>query len=382
MALVKNSKSSIFLLLVAILLLGSCASKPPAPTPEPVPVEVPKAPEPIPEPVAPAAPAISQAELDDLLSQVKELKKKAFDLKLFEILPDDYKAAEGVYGGALASYQAASKDLKEAPAAKSGLEASLGTYKELIAKGVVELAKARRDDADAMKATALKVGADAKAADRFKAADEVYAAAAALLEESKHEEAVTGFETARLYFELAYKRAIAGELRASILEKDYGKWDSGNNQLAENKYSAEEGLWASGVVADRASGVDMLDESILRWNLVVQKGRQTVASGAKEKTDDSKARSEQVKAQVAVKDQYQAALGTYEDAVSKLASESYEEAAAAFEQAQAAFDEAYAAAAEKRAKAQAAMESAAAAGADSARKAAEADQIVGQAAGQ
>lgn len=374
---VKNFKAIATPLLIAALILGSCASKPPVPAPEPVPVEVPKQPEPAPEPKAPEAPAVSQAELDDLLSQAKELKKKSFDLKLFEVLPDDYKAAEAAYGTALASYNAATKDPTGGLAAKSGLEGSIGQYKALIAKGVVELAKAKRDNADAMKATALKAGADAKAADRFKAGEEAYSAATALIDAGKHEEAIGGFETARLYFELSYKRSAAGDLRGRIAEKDYAKWDSGNFQLADAKYAAEDGLWASGS-ADRAAGIDMLDESILRFNLVVQKGRQMVATGSKAKSDDSKTKSEQIKAQVAVKEQYEAALSTYEDGVTKLASGDFENAAASFDEAKAAFDAAYAEAADKRAKAKAAMDAAAAAAADSARKANEGDTIVSQ----
>lgn len=368
----KNFRHMLLPALLLAALLASCASKPAAPQPEPAPAEPPAVAEPAPEQPA----AVPQADLDALLAQAKELKKKAFDLKLFEVLPDDYKTADGSYTTAVASYDAASRDAKEAPAAKEGLEKTISLFKELIEKGVVEVAKAKRDNADSMKAAALKAGADTKAADRLAAADEAYAAAAALVDEGKHEEAIGAFERARLYYELAYKRSVASDLRDRIAAEDFAKWDSGNNQLAENKYSAEEGLWATGAEADRASGVDLLDESILRFNLVVQKGRQSVALGAKEKTDDSKAKSEEIKAQVAVKDQYAAAVATYEEAVTKYSAGDYEEATSGFEEALAAFDAAYDAAAEKREKAQAAMESAAAATEDSARKAEEAEALV------
>lgn len=370
---VKNFTRLLLPAIMAVAILGSCATKP-APQPEPAPAEAPAA---EPAPAQPKAPAVSQADLDALLAQAKDLKKKAFDLKLFEVLPEDYKTADAALTTAAASYDAASKDAKEAPAAKESIEKSIALFKDLIAKGVVELAKAKRDSADSMKSAALKAGADTKAADRLAAADEAYAAAAALIDQGKHEESIGVFERARLYYELAYKRSAASDLRDRIASEDFAKWDSGNYQLAENKYSAEEGLWASGAEADRASGVDLLDESILRFNLVVQKGRQSVAIGAKEKSDDSKAKSEEVKAQVAVKDQYAAALSTYDEAVAKLASGDFEEATTGFESAQSAFDAAYEAAADKRAKAQAAMESAAAAAEDSARKAEEADALVG-----
>lgn len=369
----KNYKLLALLPLAAALVFGSCASKPPAPEPEPV---VTPAPEPAPKPEpAPEKPAVSQAELDELLAKAKVLKKKSFDLKLFEVLPDEYKAAEGSYATAFASHAAATKDPKVGPAAKADLEASIAAYQGLIDRGVVDLAESKRENADAMKAISLKVGADAKAAERFQAADEAYAQAAALMAAGKHEEAIGAFEKARLYYELAYKRSVAGDLRDRIEWQDYAKWDSGNYQLAENKYAAEEGLWASGT-GDRALGIDMLDESILRYNLVVEKGRQSVAVDTKVRTDDSKARAEEIKAQVAVKDDFAAALEIYKEGEAKLTEGDYEEATAAFEQADAAFEAAYESAADKRAKALAAMEAAAAATEDSARKAEEAEAIV------
>ena len=372
----KNLQASASLLVLIALLLGSCASKPAAPEPEPAPIEKPA--EPAPEPKALAG--ASQADLDALLAKAKELKKKSFDLKLFEVLPEDYKASEAKYASAVESHNAASKDAQKSGEAKAALDASIASYEALIAKGVVALAEAKREQADQMKATALKAGADAKAADRFQAGEKAYAAAAALVESGKHEPSVAAFEEARLYFELAYKRSVGGELRAGIAEKDYAKWDSGNNQLAENKYAAEEGMWATGALDSRASGVDLLDEAILRFNLVVQKGRQAEATGSKQKSDDAKQKSEEIKAQVAVKQQYDEALAVYERGVAKLTSGEYEEAKAAFDESKAAFDAAYDEAAVKRAKAKEAMEAAAAAAADSARKAQEADALVGQAA--
>jgi hypothetical protein len=365
---VKKPLKTIVMLVSIIMIFASCASKPKPPVPEPA------VPPPAPPPAQSApqvAPTVSQDDLDRLLAQAKDLKKKAFDLKLFEVLPDDYKAADALYGKAAKSY-----DDKDAPAAKDGLDKTIAAYNDLITRGVIAVAAAQKKNAEDMKATAIKAGADGSQPERFGAGDDAFKAADTLVTDSKSEEAIPGFEQALLYYELAWKRAIATDLRQSIEDKDFAKWDSGNFQLADNKYQAEQGFWASGNAADRASGVDALDEAILRFNLVVQKGREMAVAVVKAKTDESKQRSEEIKANVAVKDMYDSAIQLYNEGASQLAAKDYEAAVGAYTDAGAGFDAAYQAAAAKRATAEAAMKEAANATAESQRKAEEAEPLL------
>jgi len=372
----KRSKKFFFLisiLLIGMLFAASCATKPAVPaTPAPPPAAAAPAPA-----AQPAAPTVSQEDLDKLLQQAKDLKKKAFDLKLFEVLPDDYKAADAQLTAGQTAY-----DAKDQTAAKDGLTKAVGMFQDVISKGVVQLAAEKRKAADDMKAAALKEGADQKNADRFGPADQAYTAAAALVDAGKYEDAIGGFDTARVEYEIAYKKTVAGELRQKIADGDFAKWDTGNFQLAENKYGAESGLWASNTDADRQADIDSLDEAILRYNLVVQKGREMVATGAKTKTDDAKARSDSIKADVAVKDLYDTAQSTYNDATTKLASQDYDTATTDFNTATDQFDAAYQEAAKKRAAAQAAMQAADQATAQSQKTAQDADSIVNQPAAQ
>jgi hypothetical protein len=367
---VKKPLKTMLILVSAIAILASCATKPKTPAPEPVVppvVTTPVQPEPTPE----VAPAISQEELDGLLAEAKELKKKAFDLKLFEVLPDDYKAAEALYAKGAQAYAD-----KDAPAAKEGLGNAISAYKDLISRGIVAIAAAKRKEAEDMRNIAAKAGADSSQSERFGAGDDSFQTAATLMDDSKAEEAIPGFEAAKLYFELAWKRAIASELRQSIDDKDFAKWDSGNFQLADNKFQAEDGFWASEDVKDRASGVDALDEAILRFNLVIQKGREMTVATIKGKTDESRQRAEDIKANVAVKDQYDAAQALYNEGSGDLAAKEYETAADTFDRSGAGFDEAYQAAAVKKAKADKAMKAADEATAESLRKAEEADPLL------
>ena len=365
---VKKSLKTILIAVATIAIIVSCATKPKPPAPEPVAPPAPAAPA---QPQPAAAPAVSQDDLDKLMAEAKDLKKKSFDLKLFEVLPDDYKAAEALYEKGAKSY-----DDKDAPAAKEGLGAAIAAYKDLISRGIVDIAAAKKKDAEDMKATAIKAGADSSQPERFGAGDDAFKSAADLVDASKAEEAIPGFEQALLYYELAWKRAVASDLKKGIEDKDYAKWDSGNYQLADNKYQAEDGYWASGNAADRASGVDALDEAILRFNLVVQKGRETAVATVKAKTDASKQRSEDIKANVAVKDMYDSAQVLYGEGSSQLAAKDYEAAADSYDRAGAGFDQAYQAAAEKRATAEAAMKAADEATTESQRKAKEAEPLL------
>jgi len=352
-------------LLAALTLFASCASKPAAPGAEPEPGPAAGQAEPT------QAPAVSQADLDALLAQAKELKKKAFDLKLYEVLADDYKAADAQLAKGKQAY-----DDKNAAAAKEGLDASVVAFTSLIERGLVELVAIGKREAEDMKSLAIRADAESRTPERLEAGDASFVAAEKLAGDKKPEEAIPAYEKARLCYELAYKRSAAGALKDEIEEKDFAKWDSGNYQIAEGKFTAEEGLWASGADADRAAGADALDEAILRFNLVLQKGKETVALNSKESAESSKSRSDEIKAEVSAKDEYEAAIAAFRDADSKLTNKEFEEAAAGYDEALAAFDQAYDIAAEKRARAEEAIRQAGEATAESERKADEADPII------
>lgn len=364
----KNLPTLFLCIALAAAGLSSCATKPKAPpSPETAPTTEPAA---TPPKTVEAGPAVSQEELDRLLAEAAAGKKRAFDLKLFEILPEDYKTADAALAAGKTAY-----DAKDGPAAKEGLSKAASLFSDLNARGIVELSAVKRKNADDMRAAAVKAGAEGRASERFAPADASYAEAAKFAEAGEHEKAVAAFERARLLYELAYKRSLASGLRDDIEEKGYAAWDSGNHRLAENKYAEEERLFsAEGGEAELAAGVDSLDEAVLRYNLVVQKGRQGIATGKKEGSDEAKARSEGIKANVAVKEGFAEALALYEEGKSQFAAGNYEEAAAAFEKAGLLFDEAYALAAEKRQRAEEAMRAAEAAAEESLRKAEAAEQ--------
>jgi hypothetical protein len=373
-----NTKKWLPILFAAAILAASCATKPAAKAPAPAQQEA-KPAAAVPTPT----PGIAQADLDALLSRVQGMKKEAFDLKLYEVLPDDYKTADAAYADGKAAY-----DAKDAVAAKAKLESAASLFQDLTSRGVVELAAARRKDADSMKAAALKIGADSLVADRFGSGETAYAAGVDALGKADHKAAIAAFDRARILYELTYKRGMASGLKDRVDTDKFAVWDAGNAQLADSKLAEEADLFSAAGGASAAasldtdsknllSGIDALDEAVLRYNLVIQKGRQGIAVGKKQGADEIKEKAENIKANVAVKDLYETALGLYEAGVAAFASGDYETATEKFTEAAPAFDKAYATAAEKRAKAEEAMAAASAASEQSLKKAQDADVSVG-----
>jgi len=374
----KRSISSLALVAAIVALLAtSCATKPKVPTQEPA------QPEPTVQPAPQPAASVSQEELDALLAKAQGLKKQAFDRGLADVLPDDYAAANAALAGGKEAY-----DAKDGPAAKDKLTTAVKLFTDLNEKGLVELASIRKKNADDMRKSAIAAGAESAAADRLAPGDEALAAAAAASDAKDYEAAIASYERARALYELAYKRSVAKGLRERIEASDYAAWDQGNYAKAEERYAAEEALFASlgdqGQAASPSTdpkplsqGIDALDEAVLRYNLVIQKGREGGATARKDKADAIKLQSEEIKAQVAVKAEYDAALALYKEAQYAMAAGEYEDAAAKFDEAAAAFEKVYALAADKRAKAEAAMKAAEEAAAESLRKAQDADSAMG-----
>jgi len=361
----------LFISTAVLIFAFSCASKPPAPSPDKAPeaVETDTESVNVEKPADSSAPV--QSELDSLLERAKELKKQAFDLRLYEILADDYKAADAMLAQGKEYY-----DAGNAESAKTELTSAIDAFESLIKRGLSELASVSKEEAEEQRAAAVGAGAEQKAADRLFAGDETYVEAESLAAETKTEDAVFRYERARLYYELAYKRSIALSLMDTIREKDYARWDSGNFQLGEKKFNLEETLWSSDDESKRSDGLDALDEAVLRFNLVIQKGRESVALAAKTNAEASKTRAEEIKADAAAREEYAEAAELLREAESLFQYKEYEEALAVYERAMSAFDRAYETAAEKRSRAAQALRAAQEAVEKSREKADSADPIV------
>ena len=303
-----------------------------------------------------------------LLERAKELKKKAFDLTLFEIMPDEYKAADGFLTEGVTTYE------KDNGASKASLEKSVAAFTDLIERGTVLLSAKRREQADAMKEAALKAGAGDSFPAMTEAGDALYAEAAAKEEAKDHEAAAAGFVAARIKYETAMKKAQGSVLRDRIETLDFAQYDQGNFDLANGKYAEIDEYFET----DAQKSLDAADESLLRFNLVLRKGFEFAAGTNRQKTEAEKEKADGIKSSVAVKDEYAQALAVYEEGIQKQDSQDFETAADKFAEAETLFADAYALAREKRDRAEAAIKELESAKAESERKADDAATKLGE----
>jgi hypothetical protein len=368
-------------LAVALVLLASCATKPPTPEPTPAPVVETK-PEPAPTPVVtppPAAPSFDKAALDKLRDETLALRKHSFDLGIADVLPGDYAKADEAYTLGASAYD------------KQNWQASLDSYTtakqlftDLLPKGLAALVDRAKSRADEARKTAVTAGADANSDARLGAGDKAYAAARAAGGPDTIEASLGTWELSRALFELSGKHAKALGLQALVQDKSYAVWDKGNADTAVGKLNDENALFAaeSGAKLDTVrKEIDLIDEVILRYNLVVAKGRESIALDARGKSDASKSKSQSIKAEVAVKAEFTKASDAYAAAAAALADSRFEDAAAGFANATSLFDAAYSLASDKRQAALDAMKAAEAAQAASMQNAQKADSLLGATSG-
>jgi len=359
---------------LAALLALSCASKPPTPEPTPPAVTEPTVtptPTPVPPPAQPAE-DLDKPKAVALKAEVLAQRKHIFDLGVPEVLPDDWAKADEAYVSGVKALDAGNS--------KGALELLGGAGKlftELLPKGVTALADRARSQADEWKAQDLKAGAQTDSPERFAAGEAAYASAEAAYASADREPSIGEWKRARALYELTLKHQRALGLESLVAEKGFAPADKGNADTALARLADEKNLFDSGggKTLDAVSkGIDLLDEVVLRLNLVTRKGQENLAIAARTRSGDAEQKSKDLKAEVAVKDGWTKAKEVDASAASLFSSEHFEEAQAGYTQAAELFEAVAAEAQAKRDSAIAAMKAADEAQAQSLAKAQAADQ--------
>ncbi len=308
--------------LAVIALLASCATKPPAaPEPEPQ-IVTPAQPEPAP---VPKAPEINRGELDELHNRVVALRKDAFELGLKDSMAEEYAAAEAKYVAGKTAL-----DADDRPKAKAELSAAEPLFADLVAKGGKMVALQRQKDAGAARGRAVKADSAIYSPDSLALSDSQLAKADALLAAGDSKAAIAAYAAATSAFDAVERRSTAVMVRDKVDAVDYGKLDAGNYELAGQKLDAVEGL----ITVDPGKAYDSAAEAVLRYNLVMAKGWELTAGGKREDAEQYKSDSEDIKAQVAVKDDYAEAKSVWDVGVSVFDSGDHEAATVLFAQAE------------------------------------------------
>lgn len=336
--------------LIAAALLAACASKPPAQPEEPQPVEeavtVIEEP-PAPEPVIEADPnAELRVELAALLDQVLEQRILAVNLEANTRLPERYRNADQAYVEGKNALEA--DQLTEA---KENLDKALALFTALVQDSYTAAISQQKTLIAQVKAAAEKAGADSLSPEHMTAAAALTDEAAAFESEGAVAKALDHYRLIRQVYDAAEKRSRALTVRQRIDELNFASADGGNYELAGQKLRQSDGLWQT----SPSQALDSMEEALLRYNLVLNKGWELLSGTRRTAAEDFKRRADDIRANIAVANEYNLAKMVWDNAVEASRSNNHEYAASLYEQAEDLFSSAYLSARRKREAAAAAM---------------------------
>ena len=323
------------ILLAGLVLFSACQTKPTPPKPDTTP-----------EPVA----TVDTSKLDvikKLQEEVLALRKRAFDLEAPKLAKQEWEEADKHYVGGVSAFETNDLDT-----AKTEFETAKPLFTDLIQLALQLGADQNQKLADDARQNAINLKAQEKSSVLFTKADELYARAREAYDKGDFETAKAMYDEAYLYYDITGKRAKALSVRDRIVELKFEKMDGGNYSLAEEK------LAQADAEKDPKKARDLIEEGLLRYNLVLQKGWELQAGSKKQNTLSIKAQADSIKAAVSLREEYSTALAILNAANEAYTKGEYEYAAMLYSQAEQLFAEIYKKAAEKRANAEAAMQAA------------------------
>jgi len=356
----KGKKSLVILMAILIMGLASCATEKPAPKPEPQPevTTTTTLPAPIPEPspvttttvAVPVTttvpqPSVTEIELRNLFGQANSLKTEADQYNMAGVMPATYNATDADFMAAKAAYDAAMDDVsfdgvKSYPI-KEKLENSISMWEYLLDQGMPIRVQEESDKATDMKFAAMSAEAPDLASDRFQGADELFTEAQSLADGKEYTMAIPAFQQAAAAYDVAAEKAKANKLREKIFANGYAKYADSNFQIAEQKYNAEEGLWASGSLEDLKAGADSLREANSYYEFVISTGAEYKSFEGKDRALQAQEKALSIKADVNAPEEYNSASDILNEALDNQANGNYESAFLWFGDAAEAFDGAY-----------------------------------------
>lgn len=305
-------QAALAIALLAFFAFSGCVSQPkkkPEPTPTPT-----QSPTPTPSETPSATPSAGAPEAAQ--AEALSLRKKCVDYGLNDSMRDDFQAADAFYAKGAESY-----GVDNLLSASSYTEA-IARFRLILGAGLSGIADQEKGKADSMKQAALKLGADRDSPDQLALGDSAYSGADAKAAAKDPEGAIAGYRSALLSYEIGYDRSKALGVRDQIDGKKWSEYDPGNYQLAGQKLAESDKQFA----ADQRSSLDAIQESLLRYNLVLKKGWEYALGQSRGQSEDEKKKADGIKSDKAAPGEYAQAQAAYDDAMSLEAQERYEEA--------------------------------------------------------
>ncbi|MDX9826176.1 MAG: hypothetical protein RBT73_00345, partial [Spirochaetia bacterium] len=352
----KGSKLFVALMAMLVMTFASCATKdkilPETPPPEPTTTTTVPAPvagtetssgaQTGAEPVVAPQPSVSEIELRNLFGQANALKSEAVAYGVDKTLPEDYAKVNTEFAAVKTEYdgimdQVGYDGVKAFPL-KAKLENSVASWEGLLAKGLPMRAVEESEKAAGLKLAAVSAGAPELAADRYEGSESLLADADALYEKGSYTMAIPAYQQAAAAFDVAAEKAKANELRSAISDKDYSKYAENFFVAGEQKYYAEENLWAAGSLADLKAGANSLRDANAYYGYVVSAGAEGKALEAKEEALTAQEKALELGADKNAPEQYSSATDIMNEALANHEAGNYESAYLWFVDAEAAYN--------------------------------------------
>ncbi len=352
----KGSKLFVAFMAMLVMTFASCATKDKIPSEPPPPVSTTTTTVPAPvvgtettsgaqtgtEPVVTPQPSVSEIELRNLFGQANALKSEAASYGVDKVLPDDYAKVNSEFMTLKAEYdgimdQVGFDGVKAFPL-KEKLEKSVASWEELLAKGLPMRADEEREKAAGLKLAAISAEARELATDRFEGAESLLADAEALYEKGSYTMAIPAYQQAASAFDVTAEKAKANDLRSTISDKDYAKYAENFFVAGEQKYYAEEDLWAAGSLADLKAGANTLRDANAYYGYVVSAGAEGKALEAKEQALTAQEKALELGADKNAPEQYSSATDIMNEALANHAAANYESSYLWFVDAKTAFN--------------------------------------------
>jgi hypothetical protein len=279
-------------------------------------------------------------------TNAEKRKKYAFDFEAQTAFPDEWKSAESSLAKGRERFAAAESGTMPAyPESLASYEAAAAAYDGLAGRAVPLFAAARKSELEKARGDAVSVKADILAPARFSVADAASAEVLGLYGRGDHYAAYDAWKVARDRYLALATGARANAVKTEIDRRGFAAYDSGNYSRASERLEAAMAAYDAGRLD---ASKDATEEAHLRYRLALAKGFELYAVDRGKAAEAQRAAAYDLKAHVAVKSEYEAALKTKTDADLVFKGGKHEEAALQYMEAEKRFSTVRQTAAEKR----------------------------------
>lgn len=279
-------------------------------------------------------------------SEAEKRRKYAFDFEAQPAFPNEWKAAEASLAKGRERLTAGeSGTLPAYPESLSAYESASAAYDQLVRRAVPLFAQARKAELDKARGDAVSAKADTLAPSRFAAADAASSEVVKIYGRGDHYAAHEAWKAARTRYIALATGARAYALKTEIDRRNFASYDPGNYGRASERLEAAVSAFDSGKVD---VSQDATEEAHLRFKIALAKGFELYAVDRGKAAEVQRVAAFDLKAHVAVKPAYDAAVKTKAEADAVFKAGNHEDAARQYSDAEKQFSVVRQTAAEKR----------------------------------